>query len=92
MHTPAKGAGPNKGLGGSNPPFSAKNYKHCSFVISDKHLKLQRIEGLKRLRFKPFSLSVAFLQDAYKCRAQWRLVFRVTGSGSCSEVDYQNYH
>ncbi len=23
MHTPAKGAGPNKGLGGSNPPFSA---------------------------------------------------------------------
>ena len=24
MHTPAKGAGPNKGLGGSNPPFSAK--------------------------------------------------------------------
>lgn len=25
MHTPAKGAGPNKGLGGSNPPFSAIN-------------------------------------------------------------------
>ena len=24
MHTPAKGAGPNKGLGGSNPPFSAR--------------------------------------------------------------------
>ena len=24
MHTPAKGAGLNKGLGGSNPPFSAK--------------------------------------------------------------------
>ena len=27
MHTPAKGAGPNKGLGGSNPPFSAINMK-----------------------------------------------------------------
>ena len=27
MHTPAKGAGPNKGLGGSNPPFSAINSK-----------------------------------------------------------------
>lgn len=66
MHTPAKGAGPNKGLGGSNPPFSAKNYKHCSFVISDKHLKLQRIKGLKLLSFKPFSLPVAILQHAYK--------------------------
>ena len=61
MHTPAKGAGPNKGLGGSNPPFSAKNYKHCSLGISDKHLKLQRVEGLKDLNFRPFSLSVAFL-------------------------------
>lgn len=29
---------------------------------------------------------------AMKISAQWRLVFRVTGSGSCSEVDYQNYH
>lgn len=51
MHTPAKGAGPNKGLGGSNPPFSAKTYKNCSFVIfviSDKHLKLQENKGLKR--------------------------------------------
>lgn len=55
MHTPAKGAGPNKGLGGSNPPFSANDYKNCSFVISDKHLKLQGIKGLKRLSFKPFS-------------------------------------
>ena len=54
MHTPAKGAGPNKGLGGSNPPFSANDYKNCSFVISDKHLKLQWIKGLKRLSFKPF--------------------------------------
>ena len=27
MHTPAKGAGPNKGLGGSNPPFSATQKK-----------------------------------------------------------------
>lgn len=70
MHTPAKGAGPNKGLGGSNPPFSAKNYKHCSFVISDKHLKLQWIKGLKRLNFKPFSLSVAILQHAYKITKQ----------------------
>lgn len=66
MHTPAKGAGPNKGLGGSNPPFSAKSYKHCSFGISDKHLKLQRVKGLKNLNFKPFSLYVAFLQHAYK--------------------------
>ena len=66
MHTPAKGAGPNKGLGGSNPPFSAKDYKHCSFVISDKHLELQRIKGLKDLNFRPFLLSVAFLQHAYK--------------------------
>ena len=48
MHTPAKGAGPNKGLGGSNPSFSAKTYKNCSFVISDKHLKLQENKGLKR--------------------------------------------
>ena len=55
MHTPAKGAGPNKGLGGSNPPFSANDYKNCSFVISDKHLKLQWIKGLRRLSFKPFS-------------------------------------
>ena len=70
MHTPAKGAGPNKGLGGSNPPFSAKNNKHCSFVISDKHLKLQEIKGLKRLNFKPFSLSVVILQHAYKITKQ----------------------
>ena len=56
MHTPAKGAGPNKGLGGSNPPFSANDYKNCSFVISDKHLKLQWIKGLKRMSFKPFFL------------------------------------
>lgn len=40
---------------GSNPSFSANDYKHCSFVISDKHLKLQWIKGLKRLCFKPFS-------------------------------------
>lgn len=66
MHTPAKGAGPNKGLGGSNPSFSAKDYKHCSFVISDKHLELQRIKGLKDLNFRPFFLSVAVLQHAYK--------------------------
>lgn len=39
----------------------AKNYKHCSFGISDKHLKLQRVKGLKNLNFKPFSLSVVFL-------------------------------
>lgn len=70
MHTPAKGAGPNKGLGGSNPPFSAKNYKHCSFVISDKHLKPQRNKGLKRLSFRPFSLSVTILQHAYKITKQ----------------------
>lgn len=29
-------------------PFSAKTYKNCSFVISDKHLKLQENKGLKR--------------------------------------------
>lgn len=43
-----------KGLEGSNPSFSATNYKNCSFVISGKHLKLQWIKGLKRLSFKPF--------------------------------------
>ena len=34
MHTPAKGAGLNKGLGGSNPPFSAsikKGRKRLTF-------------------------------------------------------------
>ena len=41
---------------GSNPSFSANDYKNCSFVISDKHLKLQWIKGLKRLSFKPFFL------------------------------------
>ena len=70
MHTPAKGAGPNKGLGGSNPPFSANDYKNYSFVISDKHLKLQRIKGLKRLSFKPFFLHVEILQHAYKITKQ----------------------
>ena len=70
MHTPAKGAGPNKGLGGSNPPFSATNYKNCSFVISGRHLKLQWIKGLKRLSFKPFFLSVEILQHAYKITKQ----------------------
>ena len=70
MHTPAKGAGPNKGLGGSNPSFSANDYKHCSFVISDKHLKLQWIKGLKRLNFKPFFLPVEILQHAYKITKQ----------------------
>ena len=70
MHTPAKGAGPNKGLGGSNPPFSATNYKNCSFVISGKYLKLQWIKGLKRLSFKPFFLSVEILQHAYKITKQ----------------------
>ncbi len=39
------------GLEGSNPSFSATNYKNCSFVISGKHLKLQWIKGLKRLSF-----------------------------------------
>ena len=46
----------NAGLEGSNPSFSATNYKNCSFVISGKHLKLQWIKGLKRLSFKPFFL------------------------------------
>ena len=49
-----------------DPDFSAKDYKHCSFVISDKHLELQRIKGLKDLNFRPFFLSVAVLQHAYK--------------------------
>jgi hypothetical protein len=31
MHTPAKGADPNKGLGGSNPPFSARKSNPCGF-------------------------------------------------------------
>ena len=44
----------------------ANDYKNCSFVISDKHLKLQWIKGLKRLSFKPFFLSVEILQHAYK--------------------------
>lgn len=39
-------------------------------MISDKHLKLQWIKGLKRLNFKPFSLSVAILQHAYKITKQ----------------------
>ena len=47
-------------------PFSTKNYKHCNFGISDQHLKLQRVKGLKDLNFKPFSLSIVFLQHAYK--------------------------
>lgn len=34
----------------------ANDYKNCSFVISDKHLKLQWIKGLERLSFKPFFL------------------------------------
>lgn len=42
------------------------DYKNCSFVISDKHLKLLWIKGLKRLSFKPFFLSVEILQHAYK--------------------------
>lgn len=33
MHTPAKGAGPNKGLGGSNPPFSANYPKSLGLRI-----------------------------------------------------------
>ena len=33
MHTPAKGAGPNKGLGGSNPPFSAMISKKARFLM-----------------------------------------------------------
>lgn len=59
-----------KGLEGSNPSFSATNYKNCSFVISGKHLKLQWIKGLKRLSFKPFFLSVEILQHAYKITKQ----------------------
>ena len=51
-------------------PFSATNYKNCSFVISGKHLKLQWIKGLKRLSFKPFFLSVEILQHAYKITKQ----------------------
>lgn len=55
----------------SNPSFSANDYKNCSFVISDKHLKLQRIEGLKQLSFKPFFfLPVEILQHAYKITKQ----------------------
>ncbi len=59
MHTPAKGAGPNKGLGGSNPPFSAKfccgtgvlknTYKNAiNFAISIKRLarRSRRVDGL----------------------------------------------
>ena len=60
----------NAGLEGSNPSFSATNYKNCSFVISGKHLKLQWIKGLKRLSFKPFFLSVDILQHAYKITKQ----------------------
>lgn len=55
---------------GSNPSFSANDYKNCSFVISDKHLKLQWIKGLKRLSFKPFFLSVEILQHAHKITKQ----------------------
>lgn len=55
---------------GSNPSFSANDYKNCSFVISDKHLKLQWIKGLKRLSFKPFFLSVEILQHVYKITNQ----------------------
>lgn len=51
-------------------PFSATNYKNCSFVISGRHLKLQWIKGLKRLSFKPFFLSVEILQHAYKITKQ----------------------
>ena len=50
--------------------FSANDYKNCSFVISDKHLKLQWIKGLKRLSFKPFFLSVEILQHVYKITNQ----------------------
>ena len=60
----------NAGLEGSNPSFSATNYKNCSFVISGKHLKLQWIKGLKRLSFKPFFLSVEIFQHAYKITKQ----------------------
>lgn len=38
--------------------------------MSDKHLKLQWIKGLKRLSFKPFFLSVEILQHAYKITKQ----------------------
>lgn len=65
-----KSCRPLKGLEGSNPSFSATNYKNCSFVISGKHLKLQWIKGLKRLSFKPFFLSVEILQHAYKITKQ----------------------
>ena len=48
MHTPAKGAGLNKGLGGSNPPFSAsipgrqsQNLAVCLFFISTSLLLIK---------------------------------------------------
>lgn len=50
--------------------FSAKNYKNCGFVISNKHLKLQEIKGLKLLSFRPLSLAVTVLQHAYKITKQ----------------------
>ena len=44
MHTPAKGAGPNKGLGGSNPPFSAINMKPRAL----------KVRGFLLSSFRPF--------------------------------------
>ena len=29
---------------------------------------------------------------AIRVSAQWRLVFRIAGHGTCSEIDYRNYH
>ena len=52
MHTPAKGAGPNKGLGGSNPPFSA-------ILRTPKSLRLRGF-SLSPLQIKPFQDSLIF--------------------------------
>ena len=38
----------------SNLTASAKTYKNCSSDMSDKHLKLLEIKGLKCLNFEPF--------------------------------------
>lgn len=52
MHTPAKGAGPNKGLGGSNPPFSA--------ITLGRKLTLSAFFLIQSLIFKHFQGSPLF--------------------------------
>lgn len=71
MHTPAKGAGPNKGLEGSNPSFSAN---FTSFSLSNR-----RFHQFHKIP-KSFKAPSSFFQKRLCCACTQRFKRVLTGN------------